>query len=42
MRVIFMIPQWGPPSLADKTKWSLEFQVFLERTLKKNPEERLF
>lgn len=40
MRAIFMIPTKPPPTLAEKDKFSPQFNDFLAKCLKKNPAER--
>jgi len=40
LKVIFMIPVKEPPTLKDPNKWSLEFNSFITRCLKKDAEER--
>eukprot|EP01102_Stenamoeba_stenopodia_P013823 TRINITY_DN452_c0_g2_i1.p1 TRINITY_DN452_c0_g2~~TRINITY_DN452_c0_g2_i1.p1 ORF type:complete len:562 (+),score=122.74 TRINITY_DN452_c0_g2_i1:294-1979(+) len=40
MRAIFLIPMQPPPTLAEPTDWSREFNDFLTKCLVKNPEDR--
>jgi len=39
-KVIFQIPQQPPPKLTDGSKWSEDFADFLDKCLRKNPDER--
>jgi len=40
LRVIFLIPARPPPTLAEPTKWSAEFNDFLSVCLQKDPNKR--
>eukprot|EP01114_Cavostelium_apophysatum_P015337 TRINITY_DN4151_c0_g2_i1.p1 TRINITY_DN4151_c0_g2~~TRINITY_DN4151_c0_g2_i1.p1 ORF type:complete len:489 (+),score=118.72 TRINITY_DN4151_c0_g2_i1:152-1618(+) len=40
MQVIFHIPKMPPPKLKEPEKWSADFSDFLEKCLRKNPDER--
>ena len=40
MRALFMIANQAPPKLSNPSKWSAEFNDFLEKCLVKKPELR--